>query len=390
MKKRPWITEQANRFLKKIVRPDFRILEFGCGGSTLWFDKRVQTLISVEHDQSWYDQICTRLRNGKILLYPSEQIRGTDHLENPYDHVCDQYPDDYFNLVMIDGRDRVRCVEKARRIVQPSGYLCVDNMDRPIYKSIFQLLSDWKHIPTEQKNCLEAKENGIWRTDFWQKPSGVDFLFRSFPWPETKPNVAKDAHSLFSNEGPLSKLLNKKMILIVELGSWLGASTRFILNHAPNAVVIAIDHWKGSSEHRQRDYAKLRLNTLYETFLVNCWDYRERLIPIKETTLKGLAIVHHHGLKPDLFYLDASHDYESVTKDLKTIHQYFPESLIVGDDWMWGSQEDFPVRRAVSDFSEKVGFKWYAKENCWWLEKKQATLAKWFARPLKLNSHFPS
>src|SRR5690606_40474206 len=65
----------------------------------------------------------------------------------------------------------------------------------------------------------------------------------------------------------LSRFLSPQSVLVVELGSWLGKSTRFLLRQAPHATVVAIDHWKGSAEHQRRH--RHRLISLYETFLVD-------------------------------------------------------------------------------------------------------------------------
>lgn len=192
---------------------------------------------------------------------------------------------------------------------------------------------------------------------------GIDSLRRRYPWP-SKPEVPGDDHSLFCNHSQVAKLLSADMRLIVELGSWLGSSTRFILDHAPNAVVLAIDHWKGSDYHLDRDYAKRRLPMLYETFLVNCWDYRDRLVPMRTTTVEGLLEVHALGLIPDFIYVDADHEYESVTLDLQLCVECFPTTRIVGDDWNWG--EDLPVRRAALEFASKRGITVVAEGNCWW------------------------
>ena len=47
-------------------------------------------------------------------------------------------------------------------------------------------------------------------------------------------------------------------------------SSRLILDHALNAVLISVGHWRGSPEHRGRDEFRSMLPTLYETFLSAC------------------------------------------------------------------------------------------------------------------------
>ena len=45
------------------------------------------------------------------------------------------------------------------------------------------------------------------------------------------------------NKQVLRTLLSADTRCVVELGSYLGLSTRFILEHAPNALVYAVDLW---------------------------------------------------------------------------------------------------------------------------------------------------
>lgn len=91
---------------------------------------------------------------------------------------------------------------------------------------------------------------------------------------------------------------------------------------------------------------------LYNNFLAVNWDHRDRLIPIREDTAAGLELVAEYGIKPDLIYIDASHDYEDVIWDLELSSRLFPDAQVIGDDY------DFPgVRRAVNHhvYSRRIG-----------------------------------
>src|SRR4051794_24358739 len=74
-----------------------------------------------------------------------------------------------------------------------------------------------------------------------------------FVWPATKPDArAMEAGPPgWLEDGPremLAASLGEATRVVVELGSWLGLSTRFIADRAPKACVIAVDHWEGSPE----------------------------------------------------------------------------------------------------------------------------------------------
>ena len=111
---------------------------------------------------------------------------------------------------------------------------------------------------------------------------------------------------------------------------------------------MAVDHWKGGREHRINPVFDGLLPVLYETFLTNCWDYRDRLVPVRQNSVDGIQAVYETGWVPDLIYLDGGHDYEDVAADLKVLQQCYPQVPIVGDDWWWGG-----VRQALQETSEQ-------------------------------------
>ena len=47
----PWITYPAQTMLEQIVRDTFRVFEFGCGNSSLWWAARAKEVVSIDH--SW-------------------------------------------------------------------------------------------------------------------------------------------------------------------------------------------------------------------------------------------------------------------------------------------------------------------------------------------------
>jgi predicted O-methyltransferase YrrM len=171
----------------------------------------------------------------------------------------------------------------------------------------------------------------------------------AFPWPAAKPGLPEADHGWLQED--TKKLLKESLSgttrIVVELGSWLGSSARYILGQAPNATLICIDHW---------DANRTRLSTgmepepdLYQTFMANCWDYRDRLIPIRTDTVSGLHIVHDNEVEPDVVYIDASHDYEAVLADIRTAVGLFPRAVLVGDDWDWPG-----VQKALTEIGVSI------------------------------------
>lgn len=194
---------------------------------------------------------------------------------------------------------------------------------------------------------------------------GIPELQGEFPFPKDPPPVPASAHGWFETEHErlLGPALGLRTTLIVELGTWLGKSLRFMARKAPNAVLIPIDLWTGKPHQWKMAGFELSPEQFYQTFQKSCWEYKDRLIPLRMETALGLRLVHEHGLKPDLIYVDAGHDYESVRTDLETCDALFPEAALAGDD--------FPFPGVCQALKERVAtghIKAFAKGNVWWKE----------------------
>ena len=184
------------------------------------------------------------------------------------------------------------------------------------------------------------------------KPEAAqDRLSQRYPWPDSQPEgyLALSRWFLIDNQIGLSELL-KPGDVVIELGSWLGESTRFMCDSVfPNGHVYAVDHWQGSLEHQDPKFKGL-LDNLYDLFLYNSWNYRCMITPVREDTVTGLRAIAEFGDRDvTLIYMDASHQYEDVLRDLTLADQLFPKAHLTGDDWYWPD-----VRRAVTHFARSV------------------------------------
>lgn len=70
------------------------------------------------------------------------------------------------------------------------------------------------------------------------------------------------------------------------------------------------------------------------------------------------------GIKPQFLYLDATHTYKSVMKELEAWYPIILENdgIITGDDFDWKHKE---VGKAVKDFAAKHGLKYYTDKTFW-------------------------
>lgn len=183
-----------------------------------------------------------------------------------------------------------------------------------------------------------------------------------FNWPTEKPNVVENKQNWFQAAGiigiyNLIEKINPKIIL--ELGSWTGAgSTSFILKNSPESHLICVDHWSNDKNIHAEQFTDGDLTqinndahiypVLWDTFLNNTWNYRERLTPIRKKTSEALPYLHGLNIPIDLIYVDAHHNYEAAFHDISTCLKYWPNATICGDDYSWICKHG-GVKKAVTD-----------------------------------------
>jgi hypothetical protein len=211
----------------------------------------------------------------------------------------------------------------------------------------------------------------------FEKPTKkLEGLKLSYPWPKDKPGLPFDDHGWFGwcHKAVLDVVLPRNSSIIVELGSWLGRSTRFMLEMSPQSTVIAIDHWKGDeSIHGVATEEELsKIPRLYDLFLSNCWAFKDRLIPVREDTVAGIFRVRQFLVTPAFIYLDANHTYESVKRDLKAIFDAFPKVCVAGDDY-GGKWEG--VKTAVDEVARDQGLDVCNIAHAWTMTKPEKTEA---------------
>lgn len=157
----PWMNYPFIDFLKKRLKSDFKVFEYGSGASTIFFAKRTQKVISVEYDKKWYNKIKDLLSN--------EVSNGIIH----YQELNDSYPlaiekymkDETCDVIIIDGRMRVKCAKVALKYLSDRGVLIIDDTHRDYYTDAIKFY--------EGKGFKTITFKGI-------KPTGFDTVHTTF------------------------------------------------------------------------------------------------------------------------------------------------------------------------------------------------------------------
>lgn len=143
---------------------------------------------------------------------------------------------------------------------------------------------------------------------------------------------------------------------VAEIGSWKGRSTHAICSGCKRGMVTAVDHFRGSpGEEQAHAEAKQEGDPIYRQFLANMRGF-DNLLVIRADSVEAAEKVPDRSF--DLVFIDASHRYEDVKRDIEA---WLPKAriMIAGHDFA----PEWPgVRRAVTERFGLVG----RHHTIWW------------------------
>ena len=151
----PWWTYSCIDFLQPLLQKRLRVFEYGSGNSTLWLARHVSSVLSIENKKAWYDQVCHALPDNVELRHVSLGAKN---------HYADSVLENnrLYHLIVVDGRERDRCVRNSVSRLTDCGVLLLDDTERSEYRLIreslvengFKALDFWGMRPiTASKSC---------------------------------------------------------------------------------------------------------------------------------------------------------------------------------------------------------------------------------------------
>jgi len=130
----PWFTYGSIAFLEKRINKEMYVFEYGSGNSTIWWSGRVSNVVSCEHDREWYSHMKSKFANNVEYLH-FDLVPGGDYSKEILKYK------DTFDIVVIDGRDRVTCVKNSIPALKSNGVIIWDNSDRDEYTEGYDFLA---------------------------------------------------------------------------------------------------------------------------------------------------------------------------------------------------------------------------------------------------------
>jgi len=142
----PWYTYPAIDFLRNKQTLGKSVLEFGAGQSTLWWAQRVQSVVAIEDNKSWFAHLLGRVPANVQLILTDKDASNIEPLK-----------ESAFDLIVIDGLNRFLCAQKAIALLNEGGAIILDNSDGNRGYPIINLF----------------RANGFSRIDFYGYAPGV-------------------------------------------------------------------------------------------------------------------------------------------------------------------------------------------------------------------------
>ena len=148
----PAMSNPAVHFLDTHLNNTHELFEWGSGASTFWFAERCKSVVSVEYFEEFYDVIKERntydnlelvfqkpdnlCRKGYIAKFSS--ARGFSFYN--FAHTIDQYS--LFDVIVVDGRARNRCLDLAFSKLRQNGIIVYDDTNRKEYHDYMMKYAD--------------------------------------------------------------------------------------------------------------------------------------------------------------------------------------------------------------------------------------------------------
>jgi len=154
----PWVTYSFIDFIKGRLSKNLTIFEYGSGNSTLFYAKNVKRVVSVEHDEAWFNKIVDQKASNAEMIFTKLETDGE------YSQKA-KLLNEKFDVIIVDGRDRVNCCKYSVDALTENGVLVLDDSEREVYEEA--------RIFLKAKGFKELSFSGISPGLFYNKATSV-------------------------------------------------------------------------------------------------------------------------------------------------------------------------------------------------------------------------
>lgn len=153
----PWMTFDAIEYLSKYLTKSMSVVEYGSGGSSIFFASNAGKVFSVEHDAEWFAIVDEKIKKLQLknwtgnLILPVRNV-DTSNLDfenaehyfssdasfknctfKSYATSISSFENNSVDVVIVDGRVRPSCIMESISKIKVGGILVLDNSNRESY-----------------------------------------------------------------------------------------------------------------------------------------------------------------------------------------------------------------------------------------------------------------
>jgi predicted O-methyltransferase YrrM len=143
--KAPWLAPWQ---VERLAEMQGCVLEVGCGWSTLVLAECASRLVCVETDWQWADRVLREMSRPEVCemvwVTPRHVVKALREMKA-----------ESFDVIFLDGVERVACAREAVRLLKPDGRLWLHDFERPEYAEILEWFEVVEDLPGDWK--LPAK-----------------------------------------------------------------------------------------------------------------------------------------------------------------------------------------------------------------------------------------
>lgn len=129
----PWMGKSIIDLIKSKVNSSMRVFEWGSGNSTMFWSQYVKEVVSIENNFEWYSKMKEKIASNVKLQYV-ELVYGGEYCKKILQEG------DRFDIISIDGRDRVNCAINSIQSLKEDGVIIWDNTERESYQPGYDFL----------------------------------------------------------------------------------------------------------------------------------------------------------------------------------------------------------------------------------------------------------
>lgn len=158
--KNPLMKKHEIRAIEKALlsfrKDKLEVLEWGSGGSTHYFTKFLKdkevlySWTSIEYNKEWFEKISKEVEDDQDIhmhLFDVGNVGLKQRDTDMEDYI--NFPKTLgkkFDLILVDGRKRRRCVLESKNLLSKSGMVFLHDAQRKHYQCVFSEFTDSKMV----------------------------------------------------------------------------------------------------------------------------------------------------------------------------------------------------------------------------------------------------